>query len=53
MVYKDTFMNEMFLWHYMVLALSNLVCESMSLIRVWELHAMPSWWKPPLESLIP
>ena len=27
MVYKDTFMNEMFPWHYMVLAPSNLVCE--------------------------
>ena len=52
MVYKDTFMNEMFLWRYMVLALLNLMCKSMFLIGLWELRATPSWREPPPESLI-
>ena len=52
MVYKSTFTNEMFLWHYMVLAPPNLVCESMSLIEIWELRATLSWREPPLESFI-
>ena len=67
-------MDEMFLWHYMVLAPPNLVYESMSLMEYgscvlhlrggshlqnplfcdidgkWELHATPSWWKPPPKS---
>ena len=53
MVYKDMFMDEMLYGILWFLAPPNLVCESMSLIRVWELHAMPSWWEPPPESLIP
>ena len=37
----------------MVLAPPNLVCESMSMIGIWELRATPSWREPPSESLIP
>ena len=36
-----------------IVAPPNLVCNSMSIIGVWELCAMSSWWEPPLESLIP
>ena len=37
----------------MVLAPPNLVCESMSMIGIWELRATPSWREPPSKSLIP
>ena len=37
----------------MVLTPPNLVCESMSMIEIWELRATPSWRKPPPESFIP
>ena len=50
MVYKDIFMDEMFLWYYMVLAPPNLVCESMFFIEAWELRATPSWREPPSKS---
>ena len=35
------------------LAPPNLVCDSMSIIGIWELRAMRSWREPPPESIIP
>ena len=46
-------MDERFLWYCTILAPPNLVCDSMSTIGIWELHAMPSWREPPPETLIP
>ena len=36
--------------NYKVLAPPSLMCESISLARIRELRATPSWWEPPLES---
>ena len=36
--------------NYKVLASPSLMCESISLVGIRELRAMPSWWEPPSES---
>ena len=36
--------------NYKVLAPPNLMCENISLARIRELCATPSWWEPPLKS---
>ena len=38
------------MWLYMVLAQSDLVYKIVPSTRIWELHAMPLWQEPPLES---
>ena len=53
MVYKCSnykYVYTLFL-NYKVLAPPSLMCESISLVEIWELHAMLSWWEPPPEFL--
>ena len=52
LIIRVMFMDEMLYGILWFLARPNLVFESMSFIRVWELRATLSLWKPPPESLI-